>query len=54
LIAHDACATRSLQFGDRVVSALDVHTAFLAALNGSYGEVLSAEEVGAVVLKGRR
>lgn len=45
LIAHDACATRSLRFNDRVVSALDVHTAFLAALNGSYGKVMSADSV---------
>ena len=45
LIAHDACATRNLRFNDRVVSALDVHTAFLAALNGSYGKVMSAESI---------
>ncbi len=45
LIAHDACATRSLRFGDRVVLALDVQTAFLAALNGSYGKVMSAESI---------
>jgi len=45
LIAHDACATRSLKFGDRVVSALDVHTSFLAPLNGTYGKVMSADEI---------
>ena len=45
LIAHDACATRSLRFGDRVVSALDVQTAFLAALDGSYGKAMSAESI---------
>jgi len=45
LIAHDACATRSLQFDGRVVSAADVQTAFLAALNGSYGKVMSAESI---------
>lgn len=45
LLAHDACATRSLRFNDRVVSALDVQTAFLAALDGSYGKVLSAESI---------
>jgi nicotinamidase-related amidase len=45
LIAHDACATRSVRFNDRVVSALDVHTAFLAALNGSYGKVMSADNI---------
>ncbi len=45
LVAHDACATRSLKFGDRVVSALDVHTSFLAALNGAYGKVMSVDEI---------
>jgi len=45
LIAHDACATRSLRFGDRAVSAVDVQAAFLAALDGSYGKVMSAESV---------
>jgi len=45
LLAHDACATRSLKFGDRIVSALDVQAAFLAALNGSYGKVMSAESI---------
>ncbi len=45
LIAHDACATRNLKFGDRVVSALDVQAAFLAALNGSYGKVRSVESI---------
>jgi nicotinamidase-related amidase len=45
LIAHDACATRSLKFGDRVVSAADVQTAFLAALDGSYGKVIPADSI---------
>ena len=45
LIAHDACATRSLRFDDRIVSALDVQAAFLAALNGSYGKVMSADSI---------
>lgn len=45
LIAHDACATRSLRFNDRVVSALDVQAAFLAALDGSYGQVMSADDI---------
>ena len=45
LIAHDACATRALNFGGRTVPAADVHAAFLAALNGSYGKVLSTAEI---------
>ena len=44
-IAQDACATRALKLNDRLVSAADVHTAFLAALHGSYGQVLTAEAI---------
>jgi nicotinamidase-related amidase len=44
-IAQDACATRDLKLKDKVVSASEVHTAFLSALNGSYGRVLSANEI---------
>lgn len=51
LIAYDGCATRSLKFGDRAVSALDVHTSFLAALNGTYGKVMSAAEIVAELNK---
>ena len=45
LIAADACATRILTFGNQSVPAAQVHTAFLAALHGSYGQVLTAEEI---------
>ncbi|MBI4786212.1 MAG: cysteine hydrolase [Chloroflexi bacterium] len=45
VIAHDACATRALKFGDRTVPADHVHRAFLAALNGTYGKVKSVEEI---------
>lgn len=45
LIVSDGCATRSLKFGDRTVAAADVHAAFLAGLNGSYGRVLPAEAI---------
>lgn len=51
LIAHDACAARSLKFGDRAVSALDVQTSFLAALNGAYGKVMSADGIMAEMNK---
>jgi nicotinamidase-related amidase len=52
LIAQDACATRGLEFGSRTVSAMDVHTSFLAALDGTYGRVLSAEEILSEAEKG--
>lgn len=43
LVVHDACATRNLSFEGKSVAAEEVHTAFIAALNGSYAKVLSAE-----------
>jgi nicotinamidase-related amidase len=45
VLAHDACAARALSFGGATVSAEDVHTAFLAALNGLFAKVLSVEEL---------
>lgn len=42
-LLHDACATSSLKFGDREVSAADVHASTLATLR-SYAQVLSVEE----------
>ncbi|MBN2002262.1 MAG: cysteine hydrolase [Anaerolineae bacterium] len=44
-VVRDACATRDLKLDDRVVAAADVHAAFLAALNGTYGRVLPADAV---------
>jgi len=45
VLAHDACATRALSFNGATVSAQSVQTAFLAALNGLFAEVLSVEEI---------
>ncbi|GFO54307.1 isochorismatase [Geomonas sp. Red276] len=45
LLAHDACATRTLSFGDRTVSAPDVHSAYIAALNGIFAKAMSTEEL---------
>ncbi len=42
-LLHDACATRNLKFGDREVSAADVHASTLAAMK-SYATVLSVAE----------
>ncbi len=44
-LAHDACATRNLKFGDRQVTAEDVQTAYLAALNGAFAAVRPAAEI---------
>ncbi len=43
-VIHDACATRDLAFGGVTVPAAHVHAAFLAALQGMYATVLSADE----------
>lgn len=47
LLAHDACATRALSFNGILVAAEHVHTAYLAALNGLFAKVLSADELRA-------
>jgi len=44
-LAHDACATKDLLFGDRRVSAEDVQTAYCAALHGSFAKVVSVAEL---------
>lgn len=43
-LIHDACATKDLTFQDQEISALQVHNAFLAALNGIYATLMNAEE----------
>ncbi|MEZ5021531.1 MAG: cysteine hydrolase family protein [Bacteroidales bacterium] len=43
ILLHDACATRNLKFGDREVTAADVHASTLATLK-SYGTVSSVAE----------
>jgi len=45
LVAHDACATRALTFGQETVPAVKVHAAFMAALSAAYAQVLSTEEL---------
>jgi nicotinamidase-related amidase len=45
VLAHDACATKTLTFNGATVSAEGVQTAFLAALNGLFAKVLSVEEI---------
>ena len=45
IVAHDACATRALQFGNREVSAQDVHASTLSALSGSYAEVTDTASI---------
>lgn len=44
-VVSDACATRDLVFGERLIAAADVHAAFMAALAVPYASVVSAAEV---------
>jgi nicotinamidase-related amidase len=44
-LAHDACATRSLTFGDTKVPAAHVHCSFVSALGGAYATVKPAKEL---------
>jgi nicotinamidase-related amidase len=44
-VAADACATRDLAWGGQTVDADQVHTAFLAALNGAFARVVPATEL---------
>jgi nicotinamidase-related amidase len=43
ILVHDACATKDLKFGDRVIKSEDVHYATLSTLR-SYATVESTEE----------
>ena len=49
LLAHDACATKDLTFAGATVSAGNVQTAFLAALNGLFAKVLTVDEICAML-----
>jgi nicotinamidase-related amidase len=44
-LAHDACATRSLSFGETLVPAHQVHAAFVAALHGLVADARAARDV---------
>jgi len=43
-VIADACATRDLEFGERLVPAPDVHASTLNTLNGTYARVVTADE----------
>ena len=44
MVVHDACAASELKFGDRIVAAVDVHAAFMAALGAAYARVMTLAE----------
>jgi nicotinamidase-related amidase len=43
ILIHDACATKDLKFGDKIIKAADVHNSTLATLR-SYAVVESTED----------
>jgi nicotinamidase-related amidase len=45
MVAHNACATKDLDFMGTSIPAASVHAAFMAALNGIYARVISTEEI---------
>lgn len=44
-VAHDACATRDLEFDGIAVPATQVHAGFMAALAMGYGAILPTDQV---------
>jgi nicotinamidase-related amidase len=49
IVAADACATRDLTFAGATVPAAMVQRAFLAALNGTYAQVITTGEIVTMV-----
>ncbi|MGV4791578.1 isochorismatase family protein [Rhizobium sp. F40D2] len=45
IIVHDACATRDLSFDGQLISAAQVHAAYMGALAAGYGKVLAVSEL---------
>jgi nicotinamidase-related amidase len=43
-VIEDACATKDLEFRGITVPAAHVHSAFMAALQGAYAKVMTADE----------
>jgi len=44
-LVSDACATKDLKFGDKIIKAQDVHKAFMASLDGIFCEVKNSGEI---------
>lgn len=44
VVIHDACSTKDLRFGGKIIPADDVHGAFMAALESAYAKVMSLGE----------
>lgn len=44
-LAHDACATRNLRFGETELLAAQVHGSFIAALNGTFATARTTAQI---------
>ena len=44
ILIGDACDTRDLKYGNRVIGAKDVHDSTLSSLDGYYAKIMSTEE----------
>lgn len=44
VVVHDACATRSIEFGERTIAAGDVHGSSMATLAAVYAKVMPTNE----------
>lgn len=42
-LAEDACATRDLQWGETIITAENVHCAYMAALNGIFANISTVD-----------
>lgn len=45
MVAEDACTTKDLTFKGKTINASEVHASFMAALSGSYANVISTKEI---------
>jgi nicotinamidase-related amidase len=44
ILIGDACATRDLKYGDKIIKAQDVHLSTLSSLDGYYAKVMNTED----------
>jgi len=44
VLVHDACATRDLQFGNKTITAEEVHGSFMNALGFAYADIVTCQE----------
>jgi len=43
-LISDACATKNLEFGDKVINAQDVYESFMASLDGVFCKIVNTKE----------